>query len=57
VLEYRISWEEAASAFVQAFVKTLNLSFVESELSSEELSRADTLVKNKYAHPGWIERI
>jgi len=57
VLGRPISWDEAAGVFIQAFAKTLNLSFEESDLTATELARAGTLVKEKYAHPKWTERI
>jgi lipoate-protein ligase A len=52
-----VSWEEAADAFVTAFSETLNLHFIPAELTTTELTRADELVKEKYAHPSWTERI
>jgi lipoate-protein ligase A len=56
-LNTRVSWDQAASAFIQAFVKTLNISFEESRLTPVELSRTQVLIKEKYAHPSWTERI
>jgi len=55
--ERSVSWDEAANAFVSAFSETLTLRLQPSELASAELDRADTLVKEKYAHPSWTERI
>jgi lipoate-protein ligase A len=52
-----ISWDQAASAFIDAFEKTLNISFRESEITPAELSRTVKLIKEKYAHPSWTERI
>lgn len=57
VLGQPVSWEQAAAAFVQAFSETLNLTFEPAELTSSELAQADKLVKEKYAHPNWTERI
>jgi len=55
--ENPISWERAASAFTESFSKVLNLSLSEESLSPTELTRAEILVKEKYAHPAWVERI
>jgi len=57
VLNSRVTWEEAASAFVDAFKETLNLTFKESEPSKAELERIDALIEKKYAHPSWTRRI
>ncbi len=57
VLGRVVSWEEAADAFVSAFTDTLNLNFEPGELTPTELVRTEELVKEKYAHPGWTERI
>ena len=52
-----ISWDQAASAFKASFSKVLNLSLKEDSLTTSETERAKTLVKEKYAHPNWTERI
>lgn len=52
-----ISWADAAAAFIQGFRESLNISFEDSTLSSAELARVERLVKGKYAHPSWVERI
>ena len=52
-----ISWNEAAQAYVQAFATELNLDLEPGELTPTELSRADRLVVEKYAHPVWTERV
>ncbi|MFC1997064.1 biotin/lipoate A/B protein ligase family protein [Chloroflexota bacterium] len=52
-----ISWEVAAEALILAFSETLNLHFEFADLTPTELARADELVKEKYAHPSWTERI
>lgn len=57
VLGRNVSWNEAASAFREAFKTALNLNFEVTGLTPAELRRADELVKEKYAHPDWIERI
>jgi lipoyl(octanoyl) transferase len=52
-----VSWESAAQAFVGAFEAQLGLSFERGELSESESKRADELVREKYAHPSWTERV
>ena len=52
-----ISWETAAQAFIHAFEAQLGLSFERGELSESEFKRADELVKEKYDHPSWTERV
>ena len=56
-IQRAVTWEEAAKAFISAFAETLNLQLEPAELTSRELARADELVKEKYAHPSWTERI
>ena len=57
VLGREVDWETAAQAFVRAFEAQLGLSFEVGELTESELSRAEELVSEKYAHPSWTERI
>ena len=52
-----VSWERAAQAFIQAFERQLGLSLTRGELSESESKRADELVKEKYNHPSWTERV
>jgi len=53
----QVTLEIAEQAFIQAFEAVLELSFEEGELTASELARAEELVKEKYAHPSWTERI
>jgi lipoyl(octanoyl) transferase len=53
----QVSWEAAAQAFVHAFETQLGLSLRKGELSDSESNRAEELVKEKYAHPAWTERV
>jgi lipoyl(octanoyl) transferase len=57
VIERVITWDESASAFSEAFKTALNLNFEVTGLTPSESSRAHELVKEKYAHPSWTERI
>ena len=56
-LGYPISWDQANQAFKQAFQNTLNLELEPSRLTSVEKNRAESLLRTKYAHPSWTERI
>ncbi len=56
-LGVEVSWEKAQQAFVNAFEAQLGLSFETGELSTSESRRADELVKEKYNHPSWTERV
>jgi lipoyl(octanoyl) transferase len=56
-LGVEISWEKAQQAFIHAFEAQLGLSFESGELSESESRRAEELVKEKYAHPSWTERV
>jgi lipoyl(octanoyl) transferase len=57
VLGVEISWETAAQALVEGFEAELGIQFESAELSSSEVQRADELVKEKYAHAAWTERL
>jgi lipoate-protein ligase A len=57
VLGREVARDTAAQAFVRAFETELGLSFEEGELSESEWARAEELVREKYAHPSWTERI
>jgi lipoate-protein ligase A len=52
-----LDWNTAAQSFVNAFETELGIHFERGELSKKEISRADELVREKYAHPSWTERV
>lgn len=52
-----VGWGTAAQAFVRGFEAALNLDLQPGELSEAEKSRAEELVRAKYAHPAWTERV
>jgi lipoate-protein ligase A len=56
-LGHQIEWETAAQAFATAFQKVLNLALDDEGLTPSETERAAELVKEKYHHPGWTDRI
>ncbi|MEW5873042.1 MAG: biotin/lipoate A/B protein ligase family protein [Chloroflexota bacterium] len=57
LLGFAPTWEQAAQAFVNAFSESLHLELIPSELTPAELRRAEALLGEKYANPGWIERV
>ena len=57
VLGRKVSWGTAAQAFVRAFEAQLGLNLETGELSPSELARTEELLKEKYAHPSWTEKI
>lgn len=57
VLGRKISWEEAAEAFINGFSQALSIDFIKSDLSERELTRASELVDQKYGNPAWIDRV
>jgi lipoyl(octanoyl) transferase len=57
VLGWEVSWESAAQAFVRAFEARLGLHLKAAELSESEIARAEQLLREKYAHPSWTEKI
>lgn len=52
-----VSWETAAQAFIYAFEAQLGLKLEGGELSDSESRRTDELVREKYDHPSWTERV
>jgi len=57
VMGHMISWKEIADAIVHAFEETLNIHFVYSSLSPNEIKSAKILQKEKYANRVWTFRI
>lgn len=52
-----VTWDTAAQAFVRAFETVLGLRLEAGELSPAERQRADELVREKYAHVSWTQRV
>lgn len=52
-----VGWDEAAAAFIHAFETQLGLCLERGELSGSESRRAEELVREKYDHSSWIERV
>jgi lipoate-protein ligase A len=57
VLGRVVAWDEAAAALVHAFEAQLEIRFERGGLSEKEISRADELVREKYDHPSWTDRV
>jgi lipoyl(octanoyl) transferase len=57
ILGYRINWETAAQALIAGFQSELDLELVPDDLSEQEINRAERLIKEKYSHTSWLERI
>ncbi len=57
VLGDKITWDTAAHAFIEGFQTELDLELVPGELSEQEIVRAEQLMREKYSHPSWLERI
>lgn len=55
-LGHRVSFDQAAEAFVDAFGRLLNIEFVEGELSAAEHAATQRWLAERYANPAWTER-
>lgn len=55
-LGHRVSFAEAQDAFIRGFGETLNIEFVEGELSAEENGAAERWLAERYAAPAWTKR-
>jgi lipoate-protein ligase A len=52
-----VTWDAAAQSFIHAFETQLGLCFEKGELSESETRRAEELVREKYGHLSWTERV
>jgi lipoate-protein ligase A len=52
-----LPWEDAARALVAGFQECLGVTFVQQDPHPAERMRAAELARERYAHPGWTERI
>lgn len=52
-----IAWGAASKAFIRGFESALDIQLKRDELSLPEILSVANLVKEKYAHPDWTERI
>jgi lipoate-protein ligase A len=57
VLGRTVRWEEAAGALSNGFQKALDLHFIEDKPTAEEMRRCAELVKDRYEHSQWTDRI
>ena len=56
-LEREVSWETASQAFVHAFESQFGLKLEAEDMSESESRRTEELVRVKYDHPSWTERV
>jgi lipoate-protein ligase A len=56
VLHAAISWQTAAEAIIKGFSVALGINLVEAPLSTDELEKADELLKTKYSTREWNRR-
>jgi lipoate-protein ligase A len=57
ILGHAVSWSAAAEAFTTAFESELGINLAPSVLQEGEARRADELVREKYAHSSWTQRV
>ncbi len=57
VIGVETAWETAAQAFVRGFEAELGIQFERGEMSQSEIQRTEELIKEKYAHASWTERL
>ena len=55
-LARKVSWDEAARAYILAFKSVLALDLQPGYLTADEKKRTEELVRVKYGHPSWTER-
>lgn len=56
-LGYALQWAQASQAFQDGFRSILNLDLQLADLTEKEIQRTQELIKTKYNHPSWTERI
>jgi lipoate-protein ligase A len=52
----KVSFAEAQDAFIRGFAETLNIDFVEGELTDEERVATERWLGERYAAPAWTQR-
>ncbi|MCU0521059.1 MAG: lipoate--protein ligase family protein [Anaerolineae bacterium] len=52
-----VSWKEAAAAVIEAVSEVLDLTLVESPLTSDERRHMEALLVEKYGNPAWTTRL
>ncbi|MCI0860655.1 MAG: lipoate--protein ligase family protein [Chloroflexi bacterium] len=53
----RISWADTARHLAAGFEEALNLRFSRQQPSEPEIVRAHEILKNRYSHPDWTQRV
>ena len=57
ILQKTIPWETAAEAFEAAFASTLDIDFVQGEISPWEAAQTERLIDDKFGNDAWTHRI
>jgi lipoate-protein ligase A len=57
ILGKRLTWEEAATAFTQAFLEYFQEPVKQSDLLPFEFTLAQEIYRSKYSTASWNERI
>ena len=57
VLGRAVDWETAARSIIHAFEAQLGITFEDGEFTQKEISRTEELIREKYDHPSWTERV
>jgi lipoate-protein ligase A len=57
VLMRVVDWESAAETFAHAFEAELGIDLETRGMTESEITRTDELVREKYDHPDWNERV
>jgi lipoate-protein ligase A len=52
----KVSWDEAAQATITAFGSVLALDLQPGNMTPDEKTRSDELVRVRYGHPSWTEK-
>jgi lipoate-protein ligase A len=47
----KVTWDEAARAYISAFKSVLALELQQGSLTADEIKRTEELVRVKYGHP------
>lgn len=53
----KVAWREMADAMSAAFAERFNINFSNEPATDEETERVKQLLRNKYAHPEWTDRL
>jgi lipoate-protein ligase A len=57
ILGHKLDLPSVMQAFVNGFQSALNIMFFQSDLTEQETTRTERLVREKYTHLSWLERL